>query len=168
MTSSQLDELKQLPFTNLIQWGDHFSVEHPTIDMQHKVIFDIGFGLYENWHKGVILDVFRPTVDKLATLLQGHFTYEESMLADIGYVDLKAHVAEHQKMLDEMQMIRERFNICKDVHTVRGGSVLVPGWPVIRLLLGFTIGHVATSDKSYFQVQKASRGGRLAAQESVG
>lgn len=162
MTSALLGEMQQLPFNDLVQWGDHFSVDHPTIDIQHKAIFDIGFRVYQEWHSGGSLDVFRPAVDKLANLLQAHFTYEERLLADIGYADLKTHASEHQLMLDELQIVRENFNSFKDDHFLQGGSVLAPGWPVIKLLLGFTVGHVVTSDMGYCQTLKASRGEAVA------
>lgn len=163
MTSAITGQQQQLSINNLIQWGDHLSVAHPTIDIQHKAIFELGGRVYESWHIGGSLDVFRPAVDKLANLLQAHFSYEERMLADMGYADLKEHAAEHSSMLDELQKIRERFNAFTGEHHVRGGSVLTPGWPLMQLMLGFTVGHVATSDMAYSQALIASRDGALTA-----
>lgn len=163
MTSAITGEPQQLSINNLIQWGDHLSVAHPTIDIQHKAIFELGGRVYESWHSGGSLDVFRPAIDKLANLMQAHFSFEERMLADIGYADLKEHAAEHGSMLDELQKIRERFNGFAGEPRLRGGSVLTPGWPVMQLILGFTVGHVATSDMAYGQALIASRDGALAA-----
>jgi hemerythrin-like metal-binding protein len=150
-------QLQHLSVTNLIQWGDHLSVEHPGIDAQHKAIFDVGAKVYENWRGGGSVDVLRPAVDKLANLLQAHFSYEERLLAEIGYDGLKQHVAEHRSMLTDLEIIHERFHTFKDGHESPGGSLLAPGWPIMQFILQFIIGHVTSSDMSYCRTLIASR-----------
>ncbi len=88
--------MQHLSLSNLIQWGDHLSVEHPMIDIRHKAIFDLGTKVYESWRSGGHIDVLRPVADKLENLLQAHFACEERVLAEIGYEELKAHTAKHQ------------------------------------------------------------------------
>jgi hemerythrin len=146
-----------LAVTNLIQWGDHLSVAHPEIDAQHKAIFDLGAKVYDNWRGGGSIDVLRPVVDKLTNLLQAHFSYEERLLAEIGYEGLNEHVAEHRIMLNDMAIMKERFHTFKDGHEISGGSLLAPGWPIMQFILEFTIGHVGTSDMSYCRTLIASR-----------
>ena len=142
---------------NLIQWGDHLSVEHPGIDAQHKAIFDLGTKVYETWRAGGGVDVLRPAVDKLANLLPAHFAYEERLLAEIGYDGLDQHVAEHRSMLEDLAVMRERFQTLKDGHESPGGSVLAPGWAIMQFVLEFTVGHVMSSDMSYCRALVASR-----------
>ena len=154
-------QLQHLSVNNLIQWGDHLSVEHPTIDIQHKAIFDLGTRVYENWRAGGGIGVLRPAVDKLANLLQAHFAFEERVLAEIGYDALTEHAGEHRAMLDEMQILRDRFHSFKDGHEVKGGSLQAPGWSIMQFLLGFSIGHVMSSDMSYCQTLMANRDGAL-------
>jgi hemerythrin len=150
-------QLQHIFVTNLIQWGDHFSVEHPGIDAQHEAIFDLGAKVYENWRSGGSVDVLRPAVDKLANLLQAHFSYEERLLVEIGYVGLDEHVAEHRSMLNDLEIMQERFHTFRDGHESPGGSLLAPGWPIMQFILGFTIGHVMSSDMSYCRALIASR-----------
>jgi len=150
-------QTQHLSVTNLIQWGDHLSVEHPGIDAQHKAIFDLGAKVYENWRGGGNIDVLRPVVDKLANLLQAHFSYEERLLAEIGYDGLDQHVAEHRSMLNDLAIMQGRFHTFKDGHESAGGSLLAPGWPIMQFILGFTIGHVMSSDMSYCQALIANR-----------
>ena len=45
-------QTQHLAVNNLIQWGDHLSVEDPAIDAQHKAIFDLGASVYESWRGG--------------------------------------------------------------------------------------------------------------------
>ena len=148
--------MQHLAMTNLVQWGDHLSVGSPEIDAQHKAIFGLGTRMYENWRGGAGVGALRPLVDKLATLLPAHFSYEERRLAEAGYADLDQHAAEHHSMLKDFADIRERFQALKDGKEARGGSLLAPGWPIMQFFLGFTIGHVMSSDMSYAQALTAS------------
>jgi hemerythrin len=150
-------QLQHISVNNLIQWGDHLSVEHPGIDAQHKAIFDLGINVYEIWRGGASIDVLRPVVDKLEELLKTHFSYEEGILAKIGYEGLELHRAEHRAMLDDMEIIQKRFLTLKYGHKPLGGSVLAPGWPIMQFLLGFAVGHVMSSDMSFCRALIASR-----------
>ena len=142
-----------LSVTNLIEWGERYSVGHAEIDAQHKKIFNLGISVYENWRNREGTDELRPTVEKLAALLKAHFSYEESLLAKIGYEGLNEHVAEHHSMLNNLEVmieqIDERLPLSKQKSKVSGGSMLTADWPVLQFILGFTIGHVATSDMRY-------------------
>ncbi len=150
-------QLQHLSVTNLIQWGDHLSVDHPGIDAQHKAIFDLGTRVYETWRGGAGVDALRPAVGKLASLLKAHFAYEERLLAEIGYVGLDAHAAEHRQMLEELEIMHGRFHRPNDGDAPGAGSVQAPGWSVMQFMLGFTIGHVMSSDMSYCRALNASR-----------
>ena len=148
----------QLPdhsINQLMQWGDHLSVGHPEIDAQHKEIYDFGAEIYESWRDGVRLGTLRVAVDTLLKLLRAHFLYEERLLGGIRYVGLKQHVAEHRAMLKELQEMRDHFETIVDDDDSPGGSVLSPNWSVMRFILGFSLGHVMTSDMSYSQLLKA-------------
>ena len=45
-------QLQRLSLADLVRFGDHLFVEHPEIDAQHRTIFDLGTGAYENWRCG--------------------------------------------------------------------------------------------------------------------
>lgn len=150
-------QLQHLSLANLIQFGDHLFVEHPAIDAQHKAIFDLGTGVYENWRRGGSIDVLRPALEKLTNLMHSHFSFEERVLHEIGYEDLKNHAAEHRRMRDELSIMHNQFPRFKEGQEIRGGSLLAPGWSIMQFILGFTVGHVASSDMSYNRALIASR-----------
>jgi hemerythrin len=137
------------PINQLIKWGDHLSVGHPEIDAQHKEIYEFGAEIYESWREGVRVGELRIAADTLLKLLRAHFVYEERLLAGIGYGDLKQHVAEHRSMLNELKGMRDHFETLSDDDDSPGGSVLSPNWSVMRFILGFSLGHVMTSDMNY-------------------
>lgn len=151
-------QLQQFSVNHLIQWGDHLSVEHSGIDAQHKAIFDLGTRVYENWRAGGCVDVLHLAVDKLANLLEDHFFFEERLLVEIGYDGLDEHVAEHRNMLDEFVIMKQRIHAYQEGREASGGSLLAPGWPIMQLILGLTIGHVMSSDMAYCRVLVAGRG----------
>ena len=154
-------QMQDQSINHLIQWGEHLSVGHPDIDAQHKEIYEFGAEIYDSWRDGVRIGELRLSTDKLLKLLRAHFTYEERLLAGIGYGALKQHVAEHRSMLKELQDMRDHFETVSDDDDSPGGSVLSPNWTVMRFILGFALGHVLTSDMSYSQSliasQKASK-----------
>ena len=59
-------------------------------------------------------------------------------------------------MLKELKDMCEHFETLGDDDDSPGGSVLSPNWSVMRFILGFSIGHVMTSDMSYSQSLIAS------------
>jgi hemerythrin-like metal-binding protein len=146
--------LQHLDLDKLVQFGDHFLVDHPALDAQHKAIFDLGVNLYEGWRGGGSIDVLRPGIEKLSNLLHSHFSYEERVLDDIGYDDLKGHAAEHQAMRDELSIMHDRFH---RLEAPRGKASIAPGQTIMQFVLGITVGHVASSDMRYCRALMADR-----------
>jgi len=149
-----------LSLTNLIQWGDHFSVNHKEIDAQHKEILDLGLSVYENWRNGESVDSLHSSMKKLANLVKEHFQYEERLLAEIKYEDIKEHVAEHRSMRKDLdatiEEMNERLLQYNDGQKPNGGSLLRADWPLMQFILGFAVGHVSTSDVRYCQALAAN------------
>jgi hemerythrin-like metal-binding protein len=144
--------LQHLSLSRLLQFGDHLVVEHPEIDAQHKAIFELGIGVYGDWRGGGSLDVLRPAVDKLSNLMHSHFAYEEQVLEEIGYDDLKSHAVEHQVLRDELSMLHDR---CNRPASVGGTTAMAPGDEIMQFVLGLTVEHVGTSDLRYYRALRA-------------
>lgn len=140
-----------------IEWGEHLSVHHPAIDAQHKAIFQLGTWIYDCWRQGAGVDVLRPALDQLAKLLETHFADEERLLAQIAYEGLELHAGKHRRMMSELKDIRERLQTPLDEDDGPRTPGLAAGWPVIKLILDFTIVHVMTDDLEYGKAMLASR-----------
>jgi hemerythrin len=87
----------------------------------------LGVNVYEKWRGGGNIDVLRPAVEKLSNLMHSHFSFEE------------------------------RLHNLKETKEIRGGSLLAPGWSIMQFILGFTVGHVASSDMAYSRALIANR-----------
>src|SRR5512140_888198 len=95
--------------SRLLAWGDHLKVEQPHIDAQHEAIFGLVAEANELWRRNADLKDLRALVDKLGNVLEGHFRYEEGVLAEVGYPKLEEHKAEHAVMLSELAVVRDRL-----------------------------------------------------------
>lgn len=144
--------LQHLSIDKLIQFGDHFLVDHPVLDAQHKAIFELGVRIHEDWRDGGYIDVLRPAVEELSNLMHAHFTHEERVLDAIGYEGLKGHAAEHQAMRDELSVLHDRFH---QHEALRGKSLIAPGETIVQFVLGITVGHVGSSDMRYAALTSA-------------
>jgi hemerythrin-like metal-binding protein len=146
--------LQHLSLSRMMQFGDHLRVDHAVLDAQHKAIFDLGVKVYEDWRRGESLDVLRPALDKLSDLLHTHFRSEERVLEAIGFDDLPSHVAEHQKLGEELAAVRARLARVEDGTKAPTG----PNSAAVQFILGLTVGHVAGSDMQYYRALAASEG----------
>lgn len=128
----------------LIQWGDHFKMDHPQIDAQHEAIFNHCLEISEAWQTRGSLKALKELAAKLAKLLEIHFKYEEGQLAETGYPELKEHKAEHIELLNELQFIRDRLEQMSE-----GSHHIAPGFIVHNFVLGLTVGHITNRDLEY-------------------
>jgi len=139
----------------LVAWGDHLKVDQAQLDAQHEAIFKIAMEVADTWQNRGDLDRLKALTEKLAHVLGGHFRYEELQLAEAGYPKLGEHKAEHQVMLDELQIIRERLDRMKP-----GSSQMWPGFIVHNYVLGVTVGHICHSDMDYCAHARQVAGGQ--------
>lgn len=124
------------------EWGDHLSVEHPSVDAQHKVIFEHVDEVHALCRHNASLVALRAAVDQLNRTLETHFRYEERMLAETPYPRLAEHAAQHRALLDQLAAIRE---------SLAGDGTVSPdsGRDLLDFLLAATVGHIVDSDIEY-------------------
>lgn len=89
--------------SNHLVWNDYrHSVGNSDIDSEHQHIIEIinrindylsdKQGLESAWH----------AMDELVAFTREHFAHEEQIMAEFGYFDAPAHIAEHHKLLDQI------------------------------------------------------------------
>lgn len=76
-----------------IQWDESYSVGVPLLDDQHKILIGLINRLDRIEREDGDLNAI---MDKLDWYVREHFSLEESMLKDVGYASLEAHIAEHR------------------------------------------------------------------------
>jgi hemerythrin len=124
------------------EWDPHLSVDHPSIDAQHKLIFERVDEVHDLCRRDANLGDLRVAVDLLNGLLETHFRYEERMLAETTYPHLAEHAAEHRELLGELAAIRANLG---------GDGKALPeyGRALLDFLRVVTVGHIESRDIEY-------------------
>ena len=88
-----------LSVTRLI-WSEAYECGEPTIDRQHREVFDLANALFAASFKSESSPgAFSAALEKLLANIVRHFADEEALLAQHGYQDLEAHRLAHANLL---------------------------------------------------------------------
>jgi hemerythrin len=122
-----------------------FEIGIAEIDRQHRRLFDL-LNQLRSWSgKGYEYAATIDTLNELADYTHTHFAVEESLMRMLRYPDIKAHIAEHdrlKKMLEEY-----RHSILKEGSRVEL-SDFIQSW---------LIDHISTVDRKYVDHFLAAR-----------
>ena len=146
--------LTNFSLKQLIAWDGRLNIGQPQIDAQHEAIFALAVKASDVWRKHGDVEQLKLTTAELHQALKAHFSYEEGVLAGFGYADLAEHRAEHQVMLDEMQLIRARVEQMDPEN-----DNAEPGVLLMNYILSATVGHILHSDMDYGALARAAVGG---------
>lgn len=98
--------------TVFIVWSDEYSLGSPTLDQQHKRLFELINSLYEAMQRGVEQNQLKDLLQMLEQYAQHHFDEEEQAMAEVKYPDIveqrKAHRYFGRRIMEfKHQMQRE-------------------------------------------------------------
>src|SRR5579871_5857874 len=123
--------------TLLFPWSDVYSVNHVTIDSQHRKLID----LLNELHAAMIAGRGRTQIGKvlssLVTYTDVHFKTEEDLMAQSHYPDFNPHLSEHQDFCATVLDFQSKFQRNEVGMTVE----------VMEFLKGWLINHIIGSDK---------------------
>jgi hemerythrin-like metal-binding protein len=93
----------------LVEWKDEFKVGVASVDHEHRHLI----GLINDLHAGLAA---RPAKDAVSGVLgeiyakiAAHFALEERVMRERRYDQYDDHKADHERLLDEIREIMERF-----------------------------------------------------------
>ncbi len=95
-------------------WTDAYTIGHDEIDEQHKRLFLIFNALVRAINQGQAVYGVEKAFLQLRGYARSHFRFEEKLMRQNGYPDLKAHRKGHDKICDDMRRYRKRFNHATD------------------------------------------------------
>jgi len=129
----------------IIEWNDEITSGIEEIDRQHKqIINQLNQIIYlfesPDSSKGLITCLL-----EFSKLIQAHFDYEEKLLAEYGYKDLKNHKAGHEEISDLINSVIMPAMLDEDAD--------IPAEPIIRIVRWFE-NHLKTEDTRYFNSLK--------------
>lgn len=92
----------------MIQWKDEYVMGIPSIDEQHKELFEIANRIYELLKNEMITDKYNKIIeiiDELKSYTVYHFNAEEEYMKSIGYRKFLSQKAAHNDFLEKVNTI---------------------------------------------------------------
>src|SRR5512141_796604 len=93
------------------KWSSDYSVNIKTIDDQHQELVNILNRLFVAVCMREGDKVIAGILDALMDYTKKHFSLEERLMRMAGYKDLEAHMAEHKKLLDQLDQLCKKHLI---------------------------------------------------------
>lgn len=87
------------------KWSQDYSVNIKTIDNQHQELVNILNRLFVAVSKREGDKAIAGILDALMSYTQTHFALEERLMRQAKYKDIQAHMEEHKKLLDELDLL---------------------------------------------------------------
>jgi hemerythrin-like metal-binding protein len=121
-----------------IVWRDFYSVNHPTLDAQHRQIIENINELYDAWDRADAGAATKHVLDRLVQYTHTHFDYEEKVMREAGYPEseYEAHRALHDTMRQRTIGLRTHLT-------------LVTARDVLIFLKDWWLEHIQGEDKKY-------------------
>lgn len=123
----------------LFSWSDDYSVKVPSIDAQHHRLVDMLNELHDGMVAGKASEHVASVLDGLIAYTAQHFSYEEELFAKYAYPEAAEHIAEHQKLVEQVVAFKTKLLAKEATITME----------LVKFLKNWLIGHILGSDKKY-------------------
>ncbi|MBI5007283.1 MAG: hemerythrin family protein [Nitrosomonadales bacterium] len=90
------------------KWSPDYSVNIKTIDDQHRELVNILNRLFVAVSKREGEKAIAGILDALVSYTQTHFALEERLMRQANYKDLEPHMAEHKKLLSQLDDLAKK------------------------------------------------------------
>jgi hemerythrin len=93
------------------KWRPEYSVNIKTIDNQHQELVNILNRLFVAVSKREGDKAIAGILDALTSYTQTHFALEERLMRQAKYKDLEPHIAEHKKLLAQLDQLAKKHMV---------------------------------------------------------
>lgn len=93
------------------KWSPEYSVNIPAIDNQHRELVNILNRLFISVSRREGDKVTAEILDALMSYTKTHFALEERLMRLVNYKDLKPHIEEHRKLIEQLDRICKKHLI---------------------------------------------------------
>ncbi len=105
-----------------IVWHDCFLIGDPTIDQEHRQLFELANELLAATDKPALT----MCVMKLYRHVREHFDHEERLMREVGYPSYLAHREAHNQLITGLNSVSEM--IARDQWSPQDLCVLIASW----------------------------------------
>ncbi len=93
-----------------LRWHEDYKINIPTIDAQHKQLFNTYSDLHEALKAGLRPSVIEETLNRLQLYVSRHFTMEEKYMEESNYPRMAEQVEAHKYFSSRFNEILQDFN----------------------------------------------------------
>jgi len=129
----------------LFIWNSSYSVKVKRFDADHQQLFSIINELHEGMKAGRGKDAMNGVLSKLLGYTERHFTAEEAVMKQLGYIQLPAHIEQHRKFTGKIKEVADQYKA-----GAAGLSV-----DVLDFLTKWLSQHIMAIDKQYSEFMNA-------------
>jgi hemerythrin-like metal-binding protein len=122
----------------IVEWKPIYCCGVESIDEQHKALVGLIVKLQRAMAEGRARQEVQEVVENLVFYTRYHFAWEEQWFDQHEFIGLSAHMAQHERLTDEVLQLQNRMQQGK----------LIAGMPLLRLLQEWLLTHIEQSDKS--------------------
>lgn len=92
-----------------IEWTENNEISVPSVDEQHKILFEILNRLHESVSGGLEQSAVAAVLDDLVEYTVYHFNTEEELFQAVGYPLLQEHKEEHDKLTRQAVELQQQL-----------------------------------------------------------
>ena len=97
------------PRRPLLAWRPEYGLGIPGVDHEHQELFDLINELHDHLFESESATTVVDFLGELFSKISGHFALEEKMMRDGRYAGLRAHKADHERLLDEIRDLMDDY-----------------------------------------------------------
>ncbi len=120
-------------------WNETYSVDVRELDDQHKSLIHMINEMHYAMNNDKGQEAISSIVEQMFDYMELHFTFEEGLLRQYGYLGLQAHQQKHEEFRSKARDLRERNS--------KGEFVL--SFEIVQFLSDWLQTHIMVTDKKY-------------------
>jgi hemerythrin-like metal-binding protein len=134
--------VQQMP--QLIAWNAAYALGIPSIDEQHRLLISMICHFQEAMLEGRTKEVVAPLLGAMNRYTEFHFNYEEQLLEQHGYAELKAHREQHANLIAALKDLEKKYNAGR----LRARA------PLMQFLRTWLVDHIGDDDREFAEFLK--------------
>src|SRR5579872_1415923 len=134
---------------SIFDWKDSYGVGVPEIDAQHRRLYSLAAELYDAMNAGKGKTLVEPVLDSLIAYTRTHFQFEERMLEQTRYPDLRQHKVLHEELTAKVLQFQPDFKAGKAGLAVE----------IMPFLANWLRQHIGGTDRKYVPFVNAKNAG---------
>jgi hemerythrin len=123
----------------MISWSEEFTVNNPSIDMEHRSLFAALNKFYDGLKANASKESMSALITNLIYYANTHFENEEMHMRKIGFPGIDLHIKEHREFISKTKEFQCKFESGK----------LIVSFEVTNFIKDWITNHIKTQDKQY-------------------